>query len=348
MDKLDENGLRNRIVSLISEFAEKSRWEAVKLHQALKHVEKDTANHYTKLMEKQKSELTAFFEREVNAKENVVRMEMTRIINELRDFQEFRVKDALRAQEDQLRHTLSNEKKTFENELREELAAETTMEKAMLAQQHLNEIVALKKSIEDVRMEVSVFHNVASDIVNSKKHSSRIHEESAAVLALESKLSTSAAAQKEIEAFKKISTADSVIVSLLDAIPTSARTQGVPTLADLRVRFVVVKEEARKAALAPQNVPKMVGQIIGSALAALSWEAQGNVEGNSPEAILTRVSFYLDQGKLTSAIAEINQLSGYPRIIVQDWETAARNRVVTDNAINGLKAAVSLNHLELK
>lgn len=348
LDKLDEVALRKRIISLVAEFTEKSRWEAVKLHQSLKHVEKEVADHYSALMAKQSAELRLGLERELSMRESEVRNEMTKIINDLREAQEFRIQDALRVQESRLKHDFEKEKADITQHLKEEADLDMKTEIAKVLQQQLNRTVELQNSISEARAEISAFHSIASAIVERKRASARAHEESAAVLALEAALSSSQPVQQQADRLKSIGSTDSVLVSFVDALPPMARLQGVPTLAELRSRFVVAKEEARKAALAPQSTSKIVGQIIGSALAYISWEAQGNVQGDSPEAILARVSFLLDQGKLASAVKEVERLSGYPRSIVSDWETAARNRVVVDQITVGLKAAAALDHLYLK
>ncbi|CAM9373972.1 unnamed protein product, partial [Ectocarpus fasciculatus] len=181
---------------------------------------------------------------------------------------------------------------------------------------------------------------------DEKRRSALIHEASAAILELEVAMGSSRPVRAEIASVKKYCSSDSVVAHLVESIPEDISARGAPPMTELKARFSVAKEEARKAALAPSNAPKMIGQMIGSTLAALLWEVEGNVKGESEEAVLARASFFLDHGNLQPAVDELSNLRGYPKTLVHDWESCAHRRLVADQTISCLKAAAALEHLE--
>ena len=67
----------------------------------------------------------------------------------------------------------------------------------------------------------------------------------------------------------------------------------------------------RKVALAPDAAPKLVGQMIGNALAAVTVSPKGYVEGEGLEEALARTSFLLEQDDLKGALKELEGLNGY-------------------------------------
>lgn len=346
LDTLDLDGTRKRLLDLAKDFSERSRWDAIKLHQSIKHVEKELTDHYSSLLAKREVDMELKLERELAKREADVRIEMSHIINDLRDAQEFRIQDALRTQEISLKAGFEKEKLSIEESLKKDAEQKIQTDTAMLKMDHTKKLLELHKYLEDARAHVAAFEGVADTMLEKRRKSASVHEESAAILALEAALGKSLPVKNEVAAVRSVCSPGSATAHLLDAIPSATYDTGVPTLSDLRGRYAVAKVEARKAALSPQSAPKMVGQLIGSTLAALSWEAQGYVDGESEEAILARVSFLLDQGKLSSALSELSGLRGYPRTVMQDWESAAKNRLVLDLVVSGLKATVAIDHVE--
>ena len=52
----------------------------------------------------------------------------------------------------------------------------------------------------------------------------------------------------------------------------------------------------RKAALAPESAPPLIGQLIGSLLAGITWSPKGYVRGDGVEEVLARAQYLLDRG----------------------------------------------------
>lgn len=348
VEALDADELRQRMRTLVADYAQRSKWEAVRLHQSVKHVEKEVADHYISAIARQQAELELKVERDLAKRETDVRIEMSHIINDLREAQEFRIQDALKSQERSLQTAFDKEKEVLEEKVRKEAEQDHHADLARFKMEQMNKLLQLHKSLEDANGHIAFFDRMAEQIIEGKRHSARVHEASAALLALEIAMSTSRPVENEVTAVKKVCDPNSVIAVLLDTIPTAVCKNGVPTVTELRARFSVAKEEARKAALAPNNAPKMVGQMIGSTLAALLWEVEGNVPGESEEAVLARTSYFLDHGNLRPAFEQLSGLRGYPKTLLKDWEVSARERLVADQTIECMKAAAAIEHLERK
>lgn len=346
VEDLSANELRKRMQDLVSDYAERSTWEAVRLHQSVRHVEKELADHYASTIAQHNAELELKFERDLAKRETDVRIEMSHIINDLREAQEFRIQDALKSQERALQASFDKEKETLETNIRKLAEQDHLADLAKFKLEQMNKLLDLHKSLEEALSHVAYFDKLSDQIIENKRNSARAHEASAALLALEVAMSTSRPIQGEVDAVKKLCDPNSVVCTLLACIPSQVCVGGAPTITELRARFVVAKEEARKAALAPNNAPKMIGQMIGSTLAALLWEVEGNIPGKTEEAILARASYFLDHGNLRPAFEQLTELRGYPKSLMKDWEVSAHQRLVTDQTIDCLKAAIAIEHLE--
>jgi hypothetical protein len=120
------------------------------------------------------------------------------------------------------------------------------------------------------------------------------------------------------------------------------RNAGALTLPELRARFKVVRTEMRKAALAPPELPSVVGLFLGLALFNLSTAPEGYIPGKGVEEILSRATYMLDRGKLEDALAEVHSVQGYEKNLAKDWIALAEDRIIADNALKVAKAKLLL------
>jgi MICOS complex subunit MIC60 len=139
---------------------------------------------------------------------------------------------------------------------------------------------------------------------------------------------------------------DPLVVHLLQTLPTRVQTDqgGALSVPELQVRFEVMREEVRKAALAPEAAPKLVGQLVGSVLAAIAIAPKGFVAGQGTEEILSRAAYYVDRGKIQEALRELENVQGYSKVLMEDWVEFARERLVVDQVLRTLKADAILRH----
>ena len=140
---------------------------------------------------------------------------------------------------------------------------------------------------------------------------------------------------------------DPLFTSVLSSLRSEALTDGIPTLPELRLRFKVVRNEVRKVALAPEAAPKLVGQIVGNVLAAVSFAPKGYVKGEGVEEALARATYLLEQEDLQGAVKEISNLDGYAKKLVADWKQSANDRLNAEEAVKVLRAGTAVRHLSL-
>jgi len=176
--------------------------------------------------------------------------------------------------------------------------------------------------------------------------SGRQHKNSAALLALEGALATSKPFAAELAAVRATANKedDALALAVVASLPPGVPAAGAPTVAELRARFAVVRKEARKAAYAPDQAPAIVGQVIGSALAAVAPAPKGYVAGGGVEEALARAAYQLDRGNLAAALRETEAVGGYARVLVNDWRAAATARLAADQAAATLRASAVLRH----
>ncbi|KAJ2839202.1 regulator of (H+)-ATPase in vacuolar membrane [Coemansia sp. 'formosensis'] len=116
------------------------------------------------------------------------------------------------------------------------------------------------------------------------------------------------------------------------AIPHSTAELGVPSQVELEDRFEAVRKEIRSVSLVPEN-GNLGSQVLSATLSKVMFEKEGLVEGDDVEAVLSRAGFHLRQHNLDQAARELNQLSGWPKKLAEDWISAARRRLEVEQAI---------------
>ncbi|KAG9299567.1 hypothetical protein G9A89_020738 [Geosiphon pyriformis] len=146
----------------------------------------------------------------------------------------------------------------------------------------------------------------------------------------------------EITALKKLSLTDDLVRVVLSSIDDVVATTGIDSVSDLAARFSIVREEVRRASLAPEDAG-LFAHALSLILSKLMFRKHGLVPGDDVEAILARVDYYLKEHDLDNATRQLNQLNGWPKTIAQDWLQAARNHLEVQQAIQviGIQALIS-------
>ena len=57
------------------------------------------------------------------------------------------------------------------------------------------------------------------------------------------------------------------------------------------------------------------------------------MEGDDVLSVLARAEYHLNEKDLDSAARELNQLKGAPKVLLQDWLKAARERLEVEQAL---------------
>jgi hypothetical protein len=116
-------------------------------------------------------------------------------------------------------------------------------------------------------------------------------------------------------------------------IPTYIESNLVPTIAHVISHFICT-----------YVLFKLRLQAIGNTLAAISKAPKGYVKGEGIEEVLARASFCLEQGNIKQALAELDAVSGYARVLMNDWESQAKSRLLADQSSKALRASAALRH----
>lgn len=138
---------------------------------------------------------------------------------------------------------------------------------------------------------------------------------------------------------------ESAVDTVLDTIPENIQSSGVetfPTLASWFSDRLVPK--IRKASLLPPN-GGFVSYLSSSLLSNLLFEKVGFVQGDDVISTLSRAEWYLTHRDLESAAREVNQLTGWPKILARDWLEAARRHLEVRQALQIVEAEAGLANL---
>jgi len=347
LEHLDERALRYRIAQLTTEFFERIKWEGLRQQQALQQAEALLASRYSDLLTQQRNELVLESEKKVFELEKSLRVESQRALDDLHVAQESRLHKALVEQHDSLKTQFTQELEKVQTSITQALKEEHTHEVALIKEARVKSMIEVNQHLKATNGEIAAIRKFVDSEFDKVTVSTAAHALSAAVLIAEEALLKNAPAEEVIKSLQKFSASEPLVSAIVQTLPRTASKNGVPVLADIRLRFAVVREEARKAALAPEGTNPIVAQMIGNFLSFVSIKPTGNVSGESVEATLARIDFYLDLNRLDLALLETQNVRGYPRTLMTDWEVMLRDRLVVDQAIRSLKTVSALRHLEL-
>lgn len=354
LDSLSNEELRKRITQLAAEFFERTKWEGLRMHEALRHLESELGDKYGELMREQRAQLQAELDRALVVHEKELMAAVNHDLADISRIKEEAVANAVQAQAAgfhlSVQKQLSEERESMHQQFEDHYNAQL----ATMKHAQVQELVRITDDLQAVRADVDSFESVVDTVNANQKASRELHLQTAAILALQDVLATSTPLGPVVPALKKRCADNELIVSALDTLSAHGQRMGIPTAAELRLRFKVVRKEVRKASLIPEFAPNFLGQAVGSALAAISWRpAEGSkvdrstIGGNDVEDQLASVAYYLDLNDLPSALKEANHIKGYPRMLMADWESAAKDRMAADQVVSVLKSEMALKHQQM-
>ncbi|CAM9760200.1 unnamed protein product [Chrysoparadoxa australica] len=320
LEELDEKGLRYRIIQLAAEMQERTKWEALRLHEALKRTEEEASTRYLALMSEMTDKMQAQYSQLVLEAEQRVRSEVQG------DFQK------------EFQRQLDQDRQRVQTVVEARLADEKHKLMEQVAEDSMRRQADLDVLAEKVRAVQAAWDGQQQADGMSQK----IHKITAAALALAEAFSTSGPLGAELDALKVLSAGDELLGTALSSIPAPAAKSGIPTVEQLRVRFDTVHKECRKAVLVPHEAKGLSGQILGSVLAAVTVEPSQPMAGDNPEDVLTRAKQKLDLGNLGQAVEELEKLQGLAAYTVSDWVAEAKGRLSADQALNVIRMHTAL------
>mmetsp|Transcript_18944 Transcript_18944/g.23862 ORF Transcript_18944/g.23862 Transcript_18944/m.23862 type:complete len:596 (+) Transcript_18944:91-1878(+) len=330
LDRLDREGLRYRIIQLAAELQERTKWEALRLHESLKQAQDESSRRYNDLLRQQRD----MFE-ETLAKE--IRQTETRVVDAAAEDMKNKLADIQKAQENEYRKFTSEESDRLSGEFLAQYNSEVEKLRAEYIEKTENRIQALQR-LQD---EVSAVENVLNETSSYYTAASQINKLSAVALALAKKLETSDPIASELSLLKQASMGDELMTIVANSLKVEGK-KGVPTVEQLKVRFESVRKAARKAAMIPEATEGVFGQLLGSLIAFITIQPVGNIQGEGADEVLARTAYLLELGDLKTAVLEMTTLTGKESLIVRDWIQDAKLRLQAEQAVKIFNAHASL------
>eukprot|EP00598_Pedospumella_elongata_P001815 CAMPEP_0184971884 /NCGR_PEP_ID=MMETSP1098-20130426/4014_1 /TAXON_ID=89044 /ORGANISM="Spumella elongata, Strain CCAP 955/1" /LENGTH=536 /DNA_ID=CAMNT_0027494081 /DNA_START=309 /DNA_END=1919 /DNA_ORIENTATION=+ len=349
--QLDEHGLRIRIKQLATEMFERLAWEDLRMAQSLKGVQSELSSKYTDLMSRQRQELELEVKKLLFQYEQDSTAKSASKLREIEATYQKQLEDTIRAQAEGFHATLKKELEEQSKRIHTELQDDLNHQVAILRKDQVKELLELQPQISSVVSQLGAVKIATDRTAAAIKQTIDIHQLSAAVLSLEMALSSTTHYEDDdnfiahhFAEVRKACQGDEVVKVVLDTLPARVVSSGALQLPDLQVRFAVMREEVRKTALTPEAAPKLIGHLIGSALAAISVAPSGLVPGNGSEEALSRAAYYLERGRIAESLKELQAVQGYGQVQMRDWISLAQERLVVDQAIRVLKANAVIRH----
>jgi len=121
----------------------------------------------------------------------------------------------------------------------------------------------------------------------------------------------------------------------VDTLAAASET-GVPTLRALRQSFPQYANQALDAAGASGD-DSLIGQIVESARSVVNVRPVGEIEGDTPSAIIARVENRLKAGDLPGVLAQAEQLPAPAATELSPWTQQVRTRVNAEKELDALE-----------
>ncbi|KAI9100478.1 mitochondrial inner membrane protein Mitofilin [Phlyctochytrium arcticum] len=150
---------------------------------------------------------------------------------------------------------------------------------------------------------------------------------------------------REINVLKQCGKEFPLVETVIDTLPNNVIREGVPSALELEHRFDSVRSAVRKAQYLPAEGGGPISYAVSALLSYVTFPKSGRVPGDDVESILARSEWFLKAGDVDSAAREMNQLRGWPRVLAKEWLVNARKHLEVKQALEVVKAHLSLQSL---
>lgn len=133
----------------------------------------------------------------------------------------------------------------------------------------------------------------------------------------------------ELDALKSVSPEDPAVAAL-----TPLASNGVPSRSDLSRDFNQVADDILSAIKQPEAGEGWTDRLLASARSLVKVRPVGNVEGETPEAIVARVENKLQNGDLKGAALEWETLPEAGKQASSDFATKLKNRIEAEERVS--------------
>ena len=341
LPSLSTEALQHRVVQLVGELQERTKWEALRLHEAVRKAEVEVSGKYVELIEKLREESMEEVGRQARALDAEKQLAVQQVVEQ-------KEKECKLLLEQEMASLTAGVTKAFEEERAKDRAevegnAKRELENAMYEKEtaYQSLVAGRMEELDKLKAQVEALDEVFKTDTDYEHLSWKVHKVSAALLAFELALQASLPLQKELSALKNVTKDDPVLDAVLSTLPPAV-DDGVPTLSELQVRFPTVQAAAREAAFVPESSPGMLGHLFGSVLAAVTIKPRGLVEGGGADEVLARAAYHVERGDLAGAVVELENVGGLVGKTVKSWLGDAKGRLVVEQAVRAMNARSAL------
>ncbi|GLD92084.1 hypothetical protein PINS_up000617 [Pythium insidiosum] len=338
---LDANALAIRVAQLATEMKHRSKWEAVRLMEAMRRMEEDAKKKSEEVLSRQHSLHQELVARELRLQEEVLtrktREEMDQLKKQYAEDLARNVQEQKTAILKDLQTKFAADKKAIEDRFAQQLRAKSEELQSVLAKERKQRLEELEK----YRAELRALNAVLERTSTYEAFSHQVHKASMAALALSDRIEAAAPLRTEIKALREFARNDAFIATVLQSLPERVIEEGAPSVSQLQERFKTVKAVGRRAAMVPAD-SGLLGQLFGGALSYLIISPGGPIQGDDAEAVFSRADYALKAGDIEQAVQEMKGLSGLPAEVSKDWVAAAESRLAVEQTAKVVKAHISL------
>lgn len=323
---------------------DEAKKELSKLYERLEYIKKTEADKLQKGLESQKNKYDAELKK---AAENA-RSQVGKVDEKWKKQQEELRKQEANEYEAKLKNELSTQSEIINERLKEEVVSQGIE----MQRRWMKEIKARVEAERGGRL--AKLDELAKDLGDLQKISlgnSQALEENASSVAIgaalreltmvaleeQSEIGTKSSFAKELEKVKKSikgsNESNELLSVTLSHMDSSQPDQGVESFSTLYSWFTQkVRPAIQRVALVPEQ-SGVLSHLMSSAVSPLLFKKTGFPEGDDVPSVLARSQFYLERRDLDGAAREINQLKGWPKILAEDWVSAARKRLEVEQHI---------------
>ena len=221
LDSLSPSQLRTRLIQLVAEMSDRTKWEAIRLQEFLSLKEKEVGEKYLEILQKQRLEYEDLLSRRIREAEDSITRQanealrakeegVQNLLGRMREGREKEVADATAVEVEKIRSELELD---FQNKLQNELA--------VMKSRHVEE---LEKYTESMTRMQSKLADLESSLQISRQYESgskKAHAVSAAALTLANKLENGESVEVEVAALEGATAGEEqgVIASAVKMIP---------------------------------------------------------------------------------------------------------------------------------
>lgn len=200
------------------------------------------------------------------------------------------------------------------------------------------QLVAAEQAIESLRAEIASNKQALDQSATRLAEAERKLEEprndvemarAIALAGLKTAIDRGGPFLSELDALKSVSPDDPAVASL-----TPLASTGVPSRSDLARDFNQIAEDILAAINQPATGEGWTDRLLASARSLVKVRPVGNVEGDTPEAIVARVENKIQNGDLKGALLEWELLPGAGKQASSDFATKLKNRIEAEESVS--------------